>query len=75
MYLTRVNSTINDRIIVANYVVINDLAIIEDARGLVAHCTESGAILGREVASWRPAVVCGAEAESKAYPNSAASPS
>ncbi|MBN9690372.1 MAG: hypothetical protein J0M24_09035 [Verrucomicrobia bacterium] len=73
--LPRINAAVNDRVVVSNYVVINDLAIVVDMAGLVAHNPKIGAILNGEIACWRPAIVCSAISEAETHPNAATGPS
>jgi hypothetical protein len=72
--LARVNSAIDNRIVVANHVIVNDLAIVVDVGALNSDQPEVCAVLGREVAGWRPAIVCGAIAKAETDPNAASCP-
>jgi hypothetical protein len=72
--LAWVNTAVNDRVVVPNYVIINDLAIVVNMGRLISDHTEICAVLDGEITRGRPAIVCGAVTETETYPNPAACP-
>ena len=73
--MSRINSTVDDRVIIPNDVIVDDGAVVVDLRCLCSRDAMSVIVSTAEIGGWRPTIVRGAKTEAEANPNCVPSPS